>query len=141
MMRGCSWIMWLWIATTWIFAPMSARSTPCTSDSSIAKSPSTTALSGVPANAAQVFTPIAAPHGSVAAPLERRPGRESLEGVHLDPVDRDGQRRAWHRHLDHARLHLGLEPRDPPDQPRIGSGRECRPRGEERQQHLPRAHV
>src|SRR5205814_4495671 len=61
MMRGCSWVMCEWMATTLIFADRSALSTGCSSASSIAKSPSATADDGLPANAAQVFTPISAP--------------------------------------------------------------------------------
>ena len=60
-MRGDSSVMWLWMATTSMPPPRSAFSTGCSSDSSIAKSPSTIAFSSLPANAAQVFTPIALP--------------------------------------------------------------------------------
>src|SRR5256885_4294004 len=50
-----------WIATMLMPAFRSALSTPCSSLSSIAKSPSTIAWSSLPANAAQVLTPMAFP--------------------------------------------------------------------------------
>ena len=49
------------MATTLISPWRSALSTSCISDSSMAKSPSITALSSEPASAAQVFTPMVLP--------------------------------------------------------------------------------
>ena len=60
-MRGCSPDMCEWMATMLIPPWRSALSTSCSSGSSMAKSPSMTALSSVPASAAQVFTPMVLP--------------------------------------------------------------------------------
>src|SRR5205085_750323 len=56
--RGSSPVMCWWMATMSIPAPRSALSTLWSSASSIAKSPSTTAFSSEPTNAAQVLTPM-----------------------------------------------------------------------------------
>src|SRR6266566_1461925 len=58
MMRGSSCVMCWWIATMLILSLSSDLITGCNSSSVTAKSPSTTALSSVPANAAHVFTPM-----------------------------------------------------------------------------------
>src|SRR5579885_2489178 len=59
--RGSSPVMCPWMATTWMPPWQSARSTPCSSASRRAKAPSTTAAGTLPANTAQLATPMAAP--------------------------------------------------------------------------------
>src|SRR6266498_4020397 len=58
MMRGSSCVMCWWIATMLILFLSRDFKTGCNSSSVTANSPSTTALLSVPANAAQVFTPM-----------------------------------------------------------------------------------
>src|SRR5689334_10505238 len=65
--------MWWWIETTLMPADRSDFSTGSSSDSATAKSPSTTALSSVPANADHVLTPIDFPMGQPHAALVCRP--------------------------------------------------------------------
>src|SRR5262249_47275520 len=63
---------------------------------------------------------VAHDHRLIARRLERGPGREALERLHLDPVDDHPEVAPGHADLRDAVLHIWREARDLGDQRRIG---------------------
>src|SRR5450759_3416393 len=86
----------------------SVLSTDCNSPSSTAKSPSTTALSSLPANAAQVFTPISLPT-SVFIIFAVDVHEINLRFVEKEMVVKRGDRKAVVQCDAHHGIHLVLE--------------------------------